>query len=112
MGRGDFFGEKALTASATRSPSGQSGSGGERIGQSGSGGERIGQSGSGGERMGDLRTANVIAEDNGGSKRGVSCLVIDRDTFNQLISVRVTPFEHQDPDREVRYEPLPCPSVS
>jgi hypothetical protein len=30
----------------------------------------------------DLRTANIIADD----AAGVSCLVIDRETFNQLIS--------------------------
>lgn len=30
----------------------------------------------------DLRTANIIAD----SPQGVTCLVIDRDTFNQLIS--------------------------
>lgn len=30
----------------------------------------------------DLRTANIIADD----ESGVSCLVIDRETFNQLIS--------------------------
>lgn len=30
----------------------------------------------------DLRTANIIADD----ENGVSCLVIDRETFNQLIS--------------------------
>lgn len=30
----------------------------------------------------DLRTANIIADD----LEGVSCLVIDRETFNQLIS--------------------------
>jgi len=30
----------------------------------------------------DLRTANIIADD----PEGVSCLVIDRETFNQLIS--------------------------
>jgi len=30
----------------------------------------------------DLRTANIICE----SADGVSCLVIDRETFNQLIS--------------------------
>lgn len=30
----------------------------------------------------DLRTANIICE----SPEGVSCLVIDRETFNQLIS--------------------------
>lgn len=78
LGKGDFFGEKALTASA-RSPTGQA----------------MGI----GDRSTDLRTANVIAEDNK-SNRGVSCLVIDRDAFNQLISNRVSPFEHQDPDRD------------
>ncbi|XP_076284665.1 cGMP-dependent protein kinase, isozyme 2 forms cD5/T2-like [Lasioglossum baleicum] len=45
LGKGDFFGEKALQGD-------------------------------------DLRTANVIADD----PEGVSCLVIDRETFNQLIS--------------------------
>lgn len=30
----------------------------------------------------DLRTANIIADD----PDGVNCLVIDRETFNQLIS--------------------------
>lgn len=30
----------------------------------------------------DLRTANIICD----SPEGVTCLVIDRDTFNQLIS--------------------------
>ncbi|XP_025155558.1 cGMP-dependent protein kinase, isozyme 2 forms cD4/T1/T3A/T3B isoform X3 [Harpegnathos saltator] len=45
LGRGDFFGEKALQGD-------------------------------------DLRTANIIADD----PEGVSCLVIDRETFNQLIS--------------------------
>lgn len=30
----------------------------------------------------DLRTANIIADD----PEGVNCLVIDRETFNQLIS--------------------------
>lgn len=30
----------------------------------------------------DLRTANIICD----SPQGVTCLVIDRDTFNQLIS--------------------------
>lgn len=30
----------------------------------------------------DLRTANIIADD----PEGVTCLVIDRETFNQLIS--------------------------
>ena len=30
----------------------------------------------------DLRTANIICDD----PEGVSCLVIDRETFNQLIS--------------------------
>lgn len=30
----------------------------------------------------DLRTANIVADD----PEGVSCLVIDRETFNQLIS--------------------------
>lgn len=30
----------------------------------------------------DLRTANIICD----SAQGVTCLVIDRDTFNQLIS--------------------------
>lgn len=30
----------------------------------------------------DLRTANIIADD----ENGVNCLVIDRETFNQLIS--------------------------
>jgi len=33
-------------------------------------------------RRDDLRTANIIADD----PEGVSCLVIDRETFNQLIS--------------------------
>lgn len=77
LGKGDFFGEKALTASA-RSPTGPSGS----------------------ERIGDLRTANVIAEENESKNGGVSCLVLDREAFNQLISNRVSPFEHQDPDRD------------
>ncbi|XP_037711282.1 cGMP-dependent protein kinase, isozyme 2 forms cD4/T1/T3A/T3B isoform X1 [Drosophila subpulchrella] len=45
LGKGDFFGEKALQGD-------------------------------------DLRTANIICE----SADGVSCLVIDRETFNQLIS--------------------------
>ncbi|EDW12606.1 cGMP-dependent protein kinase, isozyme 2 forms cD4/T1/T3A/T3B isoform X1 [Drosophila mojavensis] len=45
LGKGDFFGEKALQGD-------------------------------------DLRTANIICE----SPEGVSCLVIDRETFNQLIS--------------------------
>ncbi|XP_053983125.1 cGMP-dependent protein kinase, isozyme 2 forms cD5/T2 isoform X1 [Hylaeus anthracinus] len=45
LGKGDFFGEKALQGD-------------------------------------DLRTANIIADD----LEGVSCLVIDRETFNQLIS--------------------------
>lgn len=45
LGKGDFFGEKALQGD-------------------------------------DLRTANIIADD----PEGVSCLVIDRETFNQLIS--------------------------
>ncbi|XP_008557730.1 cGMP-dependent protein kinase, isozyme 2 forms cD5/T2 isoform X3 [Microplitis demolitor] len=45
LGKGDFFGEKALQGD-------------------------------------DLRTANIIADD----PDGVSCLVIDRETFNQLIS--------------------------
>ncbi|KAH8413029.1 hypothetical protein KR009_007502 [Drosophila setifemur] len=45
LGKGDFFGEKALQGD-------------------------------------DLRTANIICE----SPDGVSCLVIDRETFNQLIS--------------------------
>lgn len=45
LGKGDFFGEKALHGD-------------------------------------DLRTANIIAD----SPEGVTCLVIDRDTFNQLIS--------------------------
>jgi cGMP-dependent protein kinase len=30
----------------------------------------------------DLRTANIIADE----REGVTCLVIDRETFNQLIS--------------------------
>jgi hypothetical protein len=30
----------------------------------------------------DLRTANIIADE----QEGVTCLVIDRETFNQLIS--------------------------
>lgn len=45
LGKGDFFGEKALQGD-------------------------------------DLRTANIICD----SPEGVTCLVIDRDTFNQLIS--------------------------
>ncbi|EDV99155.1 cGMP-dependent protein kinase, isozyme 2 forms cD5/T2 isoform X2 [Drosophila grimshawi] len=45
LGKGDFFGEKALQGE-------------------------------------DMRTANIICE----SPEGVSCLVIDRETFNQLIS--------------------------
>lgn len=45
LGKGDFFGEKALQGD-------------------------------------DLRTANIIVDD----PEGVSCLVIDRETFNQLIS--------------------------
>ncbi|KAF7995712.1 hypothetical protein HCN44_006819 [Aphidius gifuensis] len=45
LGKGDFFGEKALQGD-------------------------------------DLRTANIVADD----PEGVSCLVIDRETFNQLIS--------------------------
>ncbi|CAD6208164.1 GSCOCG00010420001-RA-CDS [Cotesia congregata] len=45
LGKGDFFGEKALQGD-------------------------------------DLRTANIVADD----PDGVSCLVIDRETFNQLIS--------------------------
>ncbi|XP_076240893.1 cGMP-dependent protein kinase for [Calliopsis andreniformis] len=45
LGKGDFFGEKALQGD-------------------------------------DLRTANIIADD----PEGVNCLVIDRETFNQLIS--------------------------
>ncbi|XP_022916905.2 cGMP-dependent protein kinase, isozyme 2 forms cD4/T1/T3A/T3B isoform X2 [Onthophagus taurus] len=45
LGKGDFFGEKALQGD-------------------------------------DLRTANIICDD----PEGVSCLVIDRETFNQLIS--------------------------
>lgn len=76
LGKGDFFGEKALTASA-RSPTGPSGS----------------------QRTGDLRTANVIAEGSKLKNGSVSCLVLDRDAFNQLISNRVSPFEHQDPDQ-------------
>lgn len=76
LGRGDFFGEKALTASS-RSPS------------------------EAGERIGDIRTANVIADENIHSK--VCCLVIDRDAFHQLISTRVSPFEHHDPDRDSRF---------
>ncbi|XP_043280897.1 cGMP-dependent protein kinase, isozyme 2 forms cD5/T2 isoform X3 [Venturia canescens] len=45
LGKGDFFGEKALQGD-------------------------------------DLRTANIVADD----PEGVTCLVIDRETFNQLIS--------------------------
>lgn len=45
LGKGDFFGEKALQGD-------------------------------------DLRTANIICD----SPDGVTCLVIDRETFNQLIS--------------------------
>lgn len=84
LGRGDFFGEKALTASV-RSPTGPPGC----------------------ERSGDLRTANVIAEEKKAKNGGVICLVLDREAFNQLISNRVSPFEHQDPDRDINQEKRP-----
>lgn len=70
LGKGDFFGEKALTAS---SPTSQS------------------SAMTAAERGAALRTANVIAEDGGSAKR-VTCLVIDREAFHQLISSKVHEF--------------------
>ena len=67
--KGDFFGEKALTASSPTSSD-----------------PKIGENSSGA-----LRTANVIAEDST-DHSGVSCLVIDREAFHQLISNRIQNF--------------------
>jgi len=65
LGKGDFFGEKALSATSPASPDGTA-----------------------------LRTANIIAEDSDGS--GVTCLVIDRETFHQLIQNKVQAFERPE----------------
>lgn len=67
--KGDFFGEKALTASSP---------------DTSTAGEKIA-----------LRTANVIAESSPDSS-DISCLVIDRDAFHQLISNKVEAFERPD----------------
>lgn len=71
LGRGEYFGEKALTAT-TPSKSPLSASEGTA-----------------------LRTANVIAEE-GPEGSGVTCLVIDRETFHQLIQNKVQGFERPD----------------
>lgn len=69
--KGDFFGEKALTAPTSPTSS-----------------SKIGDNSS----SGALRTANVIAEDSNDNS-GVSCLVIDREAFHQLaISNRIQNF--------------------
>lgn len=72
LAKGDFFGEKALTASSPTEAGAITTA----------------------ERGAALRTANVIAEgsDDG---RGVCCLVIDRDAFHQLISNKVQEFGQQ-----------------
>ena len=66
LGKGDFFGEKALTAAGPAPSSAITAA----------------------ERGAALRTANVIAE----GPPGVTCLVIDRDAFHQLISNKVQEF--------------------
>jgi CRP-like cAMP-binding protein len=72
LGRGEYFGEKALTATTpTKSPLSPR------------------------EGTTALRTANVIAEE-GPDGSGVTCLVIDRETFHQLIQNKVQGFERPD----------------
>lgn len=76
MHKGDFFGEKALTAPTSPTASSPSTPSTSKISDNSSGA---------------LRTANVIAEDSP-DDTGVSCLVIDRDAFHQLISNRIHNF--------------------
>ena len=71
LGRGEYFGEKALTASTP------------------SKGPTAASEGTA------LRTANVIAEKSGDDS-GVTCLVIDREAFYQLILNNVQAFERPD----------------
>ena len=71
LGAGEFFGEKALTASSPQKTAPLSRE----------------------DTAAAIRTANVIAEDDSPK---VSCLVIEREAFNQLIGSKVATFPEYD----------------
>jgi cGMP-dependent protein kinase len=73
LGKGDYFGEKALTTTSSPTHPGSI---------------------TAAERGAALRTANVIAEPATDGLKGVTCLVIDREAFHQLIKNKVHEFGH------------------